>query len=183
MTVKLKIYVAGKMSKHSHFSSHSWRDDFLKEINSLTGLEIISFDPTRATKNYTDSEMVFGSDVHMISQVDAMVVYFSDDISVGGSQEILIAKYFNKPVIGLAPKGGKFHGIDKEVTGVVIKDFKHPFVFSTCDVVCSDINEVANALKNLDKLKPKGIDLIDKAKKRFEKAHLKKKLYELHVIK
>lgn len=179
----MKIYIAGKMTKHSHFASYTWRDDFLKEINKITGIEFISYDPTRASKDYTDAEMVFGSYVHMISQVDVLVVYLSDDISVGGSQEILIAKYFNKPVIGLAPKGGKFDGGDKEVAGVLIKDYKHPFVFTTCDVVCSNVREIADALKNLDKIKPKGINLIDKAKKRFEEAHLKNKLYEEHVIK
>ena len=113
MTAKdqpIKVYVAGKMSKHSHFGSHTWRDDFLQEINKLTSLKFISFDPTRASKDYADPEMVFGSDVHMISQVDVLIVYFSDDISVGGSQEILIAKYLKKPVIGLAPLGGKFNG-------------------------------------------------------------------------
>jgi hypothetical protein len=183
MNKEIKIYVAGKMTKHSHFTSHTWRDDFLKEINKLTGLEFISFDPTKGTKDYADPEMVFGSDLHMISQVDVVVVYFSDDIGVGGSQEILVAQYFNKPVIGLAPRGGKFNGRDREVAGVVIKDYKHPFVFSTCDVVCGNIFELAEALKNLDKIKPRGINLIDKAKKRFEKEHLKHKLYELHFIK
>lgn len=155
----------------------------MEKINELTGIEFISYDPTRATKSYVNPEMVFGSDVHMISQVDVVVVYFSDDISVGGSQEILIAKYFNKPVIGLAPVGGKFNGTEKEVAGVIIKDYKHPFVFSTCDVVCSDIEEVADALKNLSSIKPKGINLIDEANKQFEKAHLKNNLYEVRIIK
>src|SRR4051812_11321669 len=113
MSKSLKIYIAGRMTKHSHFSDHNWRDEFLEEISRLTGLKFISFDPTNASKNYSDLEMVFGSDAHMISQIDVLVVYLSDDISVGGSQEILIAKYFNKPVIALAPKGGQFNGATK----------------------------------------------------------------------
>jgi hypothetical protein len=179
----VKIYIAGKMVKHSHSSSYSWRDDFLRDLSLMTGLQFVSFDPTRAEKNYSDAEMVFGCDVHMISQVDVVIVYFSDDISVGGSQEVLIAKYFNKPVIGLAPRGGKFNNAGKEVAGVIIKDYKHPFVFSTCDVVCSDIHEVADALKNLSKIKVKNINIIDELKMQFEKVHLKDKLYEEHIIK
>lgn len=182
MTKRLKVYVAGKMSKHSHFDSHHWRDDFLGEIAKLTGLKFISFDPTRATKNYSDPELVFGSDVHMISQVDVLIVYLTDDISVGGSQEILIAKYLKKPVIGLAPRGGMFISDTKEITGKVIKNYKHPFVFTTCDVVCSDIKEVAKALKNLDKIKPKTIKIIDQAYHKFGQRHLKRKLYEEHYI-
>ncbi len=178
----IKVYVAGKMSKHSSFDSHQWRDDFLREISGLTGIKFISFDPTRASKDYRNLEMVFGSDVHMISQIDVLVVYLSDDISVGGSQEILIAKYFKKPVIALAPLGGKFNGGTKEVAGQIIENYKHPFVYSTCDVVCSDIKDVAEALKNLDKIKPKTIKLIEQAKDKFSKEHLKSKLYVEHVI-
>lgn len=178
----IKVYVAGKMSKHSHFDSHYWRDDFLSEINRLTGIKFISFDPTRATKDYTSPELVFGSDVHMISRIDVLVAYLSDDFSVGGSQEILIAKYFGKPVIALAPFGGIFHTKNKEITGQIIKDFKHPFVYSTCDIVCDDIEGVAKALKNLDKIKPKTIKLIDEANHRFDQRHLKTKMYEEHTI-
>lgn len=178
----IKVYVAGKMSKHSSFDSHHWRDDFLKEVSRLTGLKFISFDPTRASKDYGDLEMVFGSDVHMISQIDVLIVYLSDDISVGGSQEILIAKYFKKPVIALAPLGGKFNGGTKEVAGQTIKDYKHPFVYSTCDVVCDDIKGVAEALKALGKINPKTIRIIDEAKNKFTKEHLKSKLYEEHLI-
>lgn len=178
----LKIYVAGKMSKHSHFDSHYWRDDFLQQLAKLTGLRFISFDPTSTTKDYTFPELVFGSDVHMISQIDVLVAYLSDDFSVGGSQEILIAKYYKKPVIALAPFGGIFHTKNKEVTGQIIEDFKHPFVYSTCDVVCETVGEVAEALKNLDKIKPKTLKLIDDAHAKFNKKHLKTKMYQEHRI-
>lgn len=178
----LKVYVAGKMSKHSHFTSHTWRDDFLLEISKLTGLKFISFDPTRASKDYTELELVFGSDVHMIAQVDVVIAYLTDDFSVGGSQEILIAKYFKKPVIALAPKGGRFNLGTKEIVGKIVTDYKHPFIFSTCDVVCSTVPEVAEALKNLDRISPKSINLIDNAKVKFEKEHSKNKLYKEHFI-
>lgn len=179
---RLKVYVAGKMSGHSHFSSYAWRDDFLKEISNLSGLKFISYDPTKASKDYSDPEMVFGSDIHMISQVDVVIVYLSDDISVGGSQEILIAKYLKKPVIALAPRGGKFNGSAKEVANQMIEDYKHPFVYSTCDVVCDDIQSVAEALKNLDNITPKTIKIIEQANDKFSKRHLKDKLYEEHLI-
>lgn len=177
-----RVYVAGKMSKHSSFDSHNWRDDFLREVSKLTGLKFISFDPTRPKKDYSNLEMVFGSDVYMISQIDVLIVYLSDDISVGGAQEILIAKYFKKPVIGFAPLGGKFNGGIKNIAGQTIKNYKHPFVYSTCDVVCGDIQEVARALKNLNKIKPKGIDIIQELGTKFEKEHLKKDAYRSHII-
>lgn len=106
-----------------------------------------------------------------------MVVYFSDDISVGGSQEVLVAKYFHKPVIGLAPFGGKFHKKNKEIFGQTVKDYKHPFVFATCDVVCDDIEEVAEQIKHLDKLKIKSLDVIKELAKKYEEQNLKTDTY------
>lgn len=92
-----------------------------------------------------------------------MVVYLSDDISVGGSQEILIAKYLNKPVIGFAPYGGKFNGATREMQGKTVHDYKDPFVFSTCDIVCGTIEEVSKAIKRIESIVPKTISIIDEA--------------------
>jgi hypothetical protein len=89
-----------------------------------------------------------------------VIVYLSDDISIGGSQEILIAKYFKIPVIGLAPHGGKFNGADKEYFGKVVKNYNDPFVFTTCDIVCKTIEEVGEAIKSLKAIKPKTLELI-----------------------
>ena len=96
----------------------------------------------------------------MISRSDVMIVYLSDDISVGGSQEILIAKYYKVPVIGLARHGGKFNGADKEYFGKIVKNYKDPFVFTTCDVVCKTAEEVAGTLKTLSDITPKSLDII-----------------------
>jgi nucleoside 2-deoxyribosyltransferase len=183
MTAPIKIYVAGKMSAHSGYKTHNWRDDFLKEIAKLSGLSFISYDPVNTTKDYTDPEIVFGSDVHMISQVDIVVVYLTDNISVGASQEILIAKYYSKPVIALARPGGKFNQKSKEVAGEVIKNFKHPFVYSTSDIVCANEQEVADALLNLDSMKVKNINIIDIANKKFTQKHSQTNLYKTKVIK
>jgi len=159
---RLKVYVAGKVSKESIFGTHHWRNDFITELEKLSGLELEHLDPTKIKVDQNNPELVFGKDAKLISRADVVIVYLSDDISVGGSQEILIAKYFKKPVIGLAPRGGKFNGASKELFGQKIEDYKDPFVFTTCDVVCPDMNGVAVALKNLGKIKPKGIDIIDR---------------------
>ncbi|MEX1995396.1 MAG: hypothetical protein WD887_01300 [Candidatus Saccharimonadales bacterium] len=171
----IKIYVAGKVSNNSVFGTHDWRDKFLDSIAALSGLKFINYDPVKK-KDITgkhDPHRVFSGDLFLISKVDVVVVYFSDDVSVGASQEVLVAKYFNKPVIGLAPKGGKFNGGTKKVGEHTIKDYHHPFVFGTCDMVVGDIEELAEALKNLHKIKPKTIHLIKEAADKFEKKHLK----------
>ena len=157
----MKLYIAGKVSKDSEFGTHYWRDDFCEKLEQLSGLELENLDPLKNGAQHSTPEHIFGADCDLISQCAAMIVYLSDDISVGGSQEILIAKYFKKPVIGLAPVGGKFNGQTKEYLGQVIENYKDPFVFATCDVVCGTIEEVGQALKTIDKIEPKGIDIID----------------------
>jgi hypothetical protein len=157
----MKIYVAGKVRKDSSFGTHYWRDDFIKKLQELSGREIESLDPTKAEVDQAKPSEVFGADAYLISQSDAVVVYLSDDISVGGSQEILIAKHYKKPVIGLAPRGGKFNGSKKELFGKVIEDYKDPFVFTTCDVVCATVEEVAEQLKQVHTMNPKTLQLVD----------------------
>jgi hypothetical protein len=156
----VKVYLAGKVRKDSSLGTHYWRDDFIKKLQELSGLKLESLDPVKTQVDQANPALVFGADSYLISQADVLVVYLTDDISVGGSQEILIAKYFEKPVIGLAPRGGKFNGSKKELFGKTIEDYKDPFVFTTCDVVCATIEEVARQLKNIDKIQPKTLNII-----------------------
>ena len=173
----LKIYVAGKLSKDSVFGTHYWRDGFVEKLEKLSGRNLISLDPAKKYTDQNKPEQAFGADVFMISKADIVVVYLSDDISVGGSQEILVAKYYRKPVIGLAPLGGKFNHNNKEMMGQKIKNYKHPFVYTTCDVVCDDIESVAHAITNIDKIKPKTLDIIRRYADEYEINNLKNDVY------
>lgn len=158
----VKVYIAGKVSKESHFGTHHWRDDFCEELSRLSGNKLVNLDPLKQETGMTDPKEIFAKDCRLISQADLFIVYLSDDISVGGSQEILIARYLKKPVIGLAPKGGKFNGSRKEMLGQIIDDYKDPFVFSTCDFVCSNLEEVAQTLRSIDGYSSEGMAIIDR---------------------
>ena len=159
----LKIYIAGKISKNSVFGTDDWRDNFCTELEKLSGLNLENIDPTKAATNQNDTKGIFGRDCYLISRSDVLIVYLSDDISIGGSQEILIAKYFKIPVIGLAPQGGKFNGADKEYFGKIVKNYQDPFVFTSCDIVCKTIEEVAGALKTIKDIEPKTLGIIPEA--------------------
>ncbi|MDQ3064985.1 MAG: hypothetical protein M3Q36_01815 [bacterium] len=160
---KLKIYIAGKVSKDSIFNTHHWRDDFCDQLSTLSGVALENLDPMKIEEDPTDTFAIFAKDCKLIKDSDVVMVYLSDDISVGGSQEILIAKYLGKPVIGFAPWGGKFNGASREMHGQHIEHYKDPFVFTTCDVVCGTIDEVAEALKSVNAINPKKINIIDEA--------------------
>lgn len=143
----MKIYVAGKVKKDSSFGTHYWREGFVDRLAELSGKKLECIDPLQEEMCDDSSKAIFEKDCRLINGCDVVVVYLSDDISVGGSQEILIARYFNKPVIGLAPLGGKFNGATREMYGKLVTDYKDPFVFTTCDVVCGSIEELAEELK------------------------------------
>lgn len=168
----LRLYVAGKVSKESSFGTHHWREEFCQKLEILTKMKIVCLDPTLSGIKQEKPEIVFGGDAYLIKHCDVFVVYLSDDISVGGSQEILIAKFFKKPVIGLAPKGGKFNGRRREFFGEVIEDYKDPFVYATCDVVVEDINQLATALQEYKAIKPRSIQCIGDMADAFERDHL-----------
>lgn len=156
-----KVYIAGKVSSNSSFGRHHWRDEFCAKLSELSGINLENIDPTKIDNSIESPQEIFGADVDMISKCDVFIVYLSDDISVGGSQEILIAKYLNKPVLGFAPIGGKFNGSRREHFGRVIENFQDPFVFSTCDSVHGTEEEVADALKGINSIIPKNIKIID----------------------
>jgi nucleoside 2-deoxyribosyltransferase len=147
----LKVYIAGKVSKDSVFGTHDWRDGFCSELEQLSGVKIQNLDPTRADSKFNldenNAELIFGRDCYMIQQSDLVIVNLTDDISVGGSQEMLIAKYFGKPLIGIAPRGGKFIKDEKELAGRVFKNWMHAFVQYPCDALVENIKGVAEFIK------------------------------------
>lgn len=159
----MKLYIAGKVSKNSVFGTHHWRDNFVAELAKLSGLELSHLDPLAYETGEYDPQKVFDKDCWLINQVDCVIVYLSDDISVGGSQEMLIAKYLKKPLIGFAPLGGKFNMAEKEFMGQIIKDYVDPFVYASCDAVCASVEEVAGALSDIGAIEPKTMQLVDKA--------------------
>jgi nucleoside 2-deoxyribosyltransferase len=159
----MKLYIAGKVSKDSAFGTHHWRDEFCAQLAELSGLQLEHLDPLAEEVGMTDYRQIFAKDCQLINQADVFVVYLSDDISVGGSQEILIARYLKKPVIGFAPHGGKFNGGSREMFGQVVQNYQDPFVFSTCDVVCGTLAEVAKALTTATSMQTTGLEIIDQA--------------------
>ena len=177
----LRIYIAGKVSPHSVFGKHDWRDDFCKELSKKSGLIIKNLDPTKSDEDFylneKDYMLIFGRDCFMIQLADIVIVNLTDDISVGGSQEMLIAKYFKKPLIGIAPLGGKFRKESKEIRGEEYNDYTDPFVFVPCDVIVNNIDEAAEVMKKLfseeqGKIKDiKDLGIIDDALSYYKKEH------------
>ncbi len=185
---EIKVYIAGKVSPNSVFGTSNWRDGFCTNLSEKTGFQIINLDPLKSHEDFNldekNSRLIFGRDCFMIRLADLVIVHLTNDISVGGSQEMLIAKYYRKPLIGIAPKGGKFNQLEKNILGRVYTNWIHPFVKVPCDVVVEDINEAAVSIKDLfssfeDMPEIKDLSIIDESADYYEKQyhHLDKFLH------
>ncbi len=177
---KLKVYVAGKVSPNSVFGRHDWRGGFCAKLAELSGLEIVNLDPTQSRGDFdldeNDAKLILGRDCFMINSADLVIVNLTDDISVGGSQEMLIAKYYCKPLVGIAPKGGKFNKTETEIRGKMFRDWVHPFVAVPCDVVVEDIEGAAEYIKSFSARAAelvKDISILDKASAYYLEQHYK----------
>lgn len=175
---KLKVYLAGKVSPNSVFGRHDWRDKFCARLSELSGFDIINLDPTKSHPDFNLDEnnpmLMLGRDCFMIKSADLVIANLTDDISVGGAQEMLIAKYYNKPLIGIAPKEGKFFKSEKEIRGKIYKNYIHPFVSVPCDAVVEDINGAADSIKNFFSRSDnpvKNITILDEALKYYLEQH------------
>ncbi len=166
---KIKLYIAGKVNPKSVFKTHNWRDDFCNEISNLSDIEIENLDPTKGKVNPANSKELFGYCSYLIKKSDIVIVNLTDDISIGGSQEMLIAKYFNKPLIGLAPIGGKFNVKEKIIQGKSYENYKNPFVEIPCDLFAENITDIVDYLKKFNENTPiKTLKIIDESIDYFE---------------
>lgn len=185
--IKIKLYIAGKVSPDSVFGTHAWRDAFCTELQQKSGYEIVNLDPKKSSKDFDlnekDYKLIVGRDCFMINMADLVVVNLTDDISVGGSQEMLIAKYFKKPLIGIAPKEGKFNKEETEILGRKYRDYIHPFVAIPCDRVLQNIDELADVIRKEYKeliRNPKTISVLDDALNYYQ-SHFHDKDLILHA--
>lgn len=172
----LKVYIAGKVSKNSVFGTHDWRDGFCVELSKQLGVDVVNFDPTKSSKSFdldqNNSSLVVGRNSFMMKRADLIIVNLTDDISVGGSQEMLIAKYLQKPLIGLAPRGGKFNREEKEFFGRVFTNYIDPYVAITCDRIAQNMEDLVRVIPELLGAVPretKNIAILEETLQYYEK--------------
>ena len=157
------IYLAGSVPKSDDDLKKikDWRIDFIEELNKIKNFKYINPREIRVTEE--DTQGVFGLDCDLIKNSDLLIVYIFDRSGIGTSQEILIAKYFKKPVILVIPKN-THHRIENLVyDNKTIKDWIHPFLDQTCDIIIEDKSELRNAIKKLENTKIKDITIIDES--------------------
>lgn len=178
--MKFSVYLAGKIPKgEENHSFRDWRKEFRelmeekrKGFPGISG--IVCLDPHIFEGNVIPILDFFGRDIHMIAMSNAVLVDARTKIGAGTSQEILIAKYYGKPVVSVVPKNSHYQR--KTLAMGVEMDYKNPFIFNTSDAVVESFEQAAEWLlmqfSGKGKEKIKKIGIIDEHQKRYLEKNL-----------
>lgn len=162
------VYLAGKVPKDVKEvnSYNDWREGFQEKCSELSDIKIEFLNPNQGDWSMPMNKY-FGRDVEMIKKSDAIVMDGTVRMGAGTAQEILIAKYYNKPVILVCPKNSHYDRIIKTKNGESVH-YQHPFLIETVDLIVRSFEQAAKALiEHFNKNKiinPKSIDLIEKSR-------------------
>ncbi|MEK7185540.1 MAG: hypothetical protein AAB726_02890 [Patescibacteria group bacterium] len=161
----MKIYFAGKVSPVD--GVQDWRNVWANILAEKTGLPIVNLDPTKADENLGEDldlgnpDLIFGRDCYLIKESDAVIINLTDDVGVGASQEMIIAKYFGKPLIAVTKLNGRYWREERVVDGKSYKNWINPFVSIPCDLVVERIEDSVDFLMQIKSQKIKDISVID----------------------
>ncbi len=179
--MNFSIYLAGKIPKGKEIDTFvDWREDFSRmineQINNYPGIsKIVCLDPHNfSMKNVDSVEDFFGRDVHLVHMSDAVIVDGRVKVGPGSAQEMIIAKYYGKPVVTIIPKNSHYWKDSIKLRGGVV-EYKHPFLFSTSDAVVQSFEDAAkwvlDYLSGNMKVKIKTIDILDSSQKQYLDNH------------
>ena len=155
------IYLAGKVpkGKKEHEDFVDWREEF----KGILGEGVKYLDPNQFQLADIPCEKFFGRDCFMIKNCDLVLVDARAKIGAGTAQEILIAKYFKIPVVSVVPDNSHYRRITFYKGSE--KEYRHPFVFSTSDLMPKSFEEAADWIKGFvsgeNKIEVKDISIID----------------------
>lgn len=168
----MKIFLAGKIPKGKDANATDFVESIVPHIR-LKNIEFIKGE--KRDLDESDFFLVFGWDCKHIKNSDIVIVDAREKIGAGTAQEMLIAKYFGKPIITILPKDTHHRKSNLEFNGKVITDWIHPFIYSTSDIIVESEKEIESAIKKVvnGNVKIKDIsiieDSIDYANKKLNK--------------
>lgn len=169
----MKVYLAGSIPKGDKEKEKStdWRKEFKEKLSAIEGVEFL--DPRDMTEFTEKPHITFGGDCMLIKKSDLIVVFAGEKLGTGTSQEMLIAKYLKKPVITILPKDTHHRRSNIVFEGNLVKEWIHPFIFSTSDLIVERAEDAISWIKeyiiNPNSKNIKDITIVDKSITNFEK--------------
>ncbi len=163
----MKIYLAGNVPKGKEEADNfvNWRLEYAKTLKKYFDNECI--DPFDRNLDEADFMQVFGADCNHIKNCAFVIVNAEQKMGVGTAQEMVIAKYFKKPVVSVLPKDTHHRKSNLDMNGKIIADWIHPFIFAFSDYIIEDISEVEKIHSEILTKKPKDISMIDEGVEYF----------------
>lgn len=145
-----------------------WKTDYKKILSQFDNVEFVDGD---AWKDETKPFLLFGHDLNLVKSSDIVIVNaekkIGRGIGVGTAQEIMVAKYFSRPVITILPKNTHHRRSNIVFDGTLISDWISPFLLSTSDLVVETVGDSLPWIKEYmeypENKKIKNISIIDDA--------------------
>lgn len=160
----MKIYLAGSVPKGEEEEKDfvNWRYRYREVLEKVFDAEFIF--PMSGDMDEGDFLLIVGKDSKSIKSSDLIIINAEERLGAGTSMELVIAKYFKKPVVTVLPKdsyhrknnvtfGGKFH----------VEDWVHPFVHTFSDFIVEKIEDIEKIKNDILSAKVKDITIIDSA--------------------
>lgn len=167
----MKIYIAGPIPKGDNTRKTwiDWKVKYKETLNTIDNIKIFDADTFRDEDKPIE---LVGYICKIISEVDLVIINCENKLGAGTSQEMLIAKYFNKPVISIIPKNSHHRKSDIIFNSSKIPDWIHPFILTFSDKIFENINEsiewIEKYSKNDSCIKIKDLSIIDATIKAYE---------------
>jgi len=162
----LKICLIGPLPKGDEVRKGwtDWKAEYKEKLSQIPGIEFTDGD---AWRDETKPLQLVGHDAYLVKTADVVVVHAGKKLGTGTAQEMVIAKYFSKPVIAVLPKETHHRRSHLIFDGTEIDDWIHPFVLLFSDFVAENIDNCISWIKELHESPKskeiKGITVIDEA--------------------
>jgi nucleoside 2-deoxyribosyltransferase len=166
MTQPIRIYLAGKVAKGEEVGSAlDWRNQYIEVLKGAGAFDFIS--PEDPSLDESKPVEVFGHDCYQVKSCDIVVTNASTKLGAGTAQEMVIAKYFVKPVLTILPKDTHHRRTNLMMNGITVPDWIHPFIYAMSDGIFESVSELSTFLGSqgaaLTQMNPRGISFIDAA--------------------
>ena len=160
----MKIYLAGSVPKGTDEEKEfvNWRLRYKSVLEKFLNAEFIF--PGAGDMDESDYLLIVGKDSRSIKHADLVIINAEERLGVGTAHEMIIAKYFKKPVVTVLPKNS-YHRRPNVVfqNKYKVEDWIHPFLHTFSDFIVEKAEDIQTICDKIFTENIKDITIIDKA--------------------
>lgn len=159
-----EIYLAGSVPKGDKDQENfvDWRARWEQVLTKVfEDTQII--DPYNPDLDEGDFLQVVGQDFGYIKRAFLIVINAEEKIGAGTATEMVVAKYFKKPVVTVLPKNTHHRRSNIVFHGKLVEDWIHPFIWAFSDFIVESVGSIEKLKEQLDSCEVKDITVVDQA--------------------